>query len=97
MKIKVLDVDEFSPVFDQDSYFAYVEEGRMYDSIIKIHATDDDKSEAYKSICGYEILTTGRPFEINVDGELRNKEPVNYNIQRNYILEVSKLVFTSVF
>lgn len=88
VKIKVLDVDEFAPAFDNASYFAYVEEGKMYDSIVRVHASDMDDSDAFKTICGYEILTPGVPFEITIDGDLRNKEPINYNSQRNFILQV---------
>lgn len=84
--IKVLDVDEFAPRFDNESYFAYVEEGKMYDSIVKIHATDQDESSAFKTICNYELLTPGVPFEISPDGVLRNKEPLDYSVHRNFIL-----------
>ncbi|CAG5130515.1 unnamed protein product, partial [Candidula unifasciata] len=85
--IKVLDVDEFAPKFDNESYFAYVEEDKMYDSIVQIHASDQDKSEAFRTICGYELITQGVPFEITSTGVVRNKEPLKYSVHRNFILE----------
>lgn len=87
--IKVLDVDEFAPKFDNESYFAEVEEGKIYDSIVKVHASDEDESSAFGSICGYELLTTGIPFEVTSTGDVKNKEPLDYSIHRNFILEVS--------
>ncbi|KAH9514163.1 Calsyntenin-1 [Bulinus truncatus] len=84
--IKVLDVDEFAPKFDNESYFAYVEEGKMFDSIVEIHASDQDESEPYKTICNYELLTPGVPFEITPQGVLKNKEPLDYSVHRNFIL-----------
>uniref|UniRef100_A0A2C9KR50 Cadherin domain-containing protein n=1 Tax=Biomphalaria glabrata TaxID=6526 RepID=A0A2C9KR50_BIOGL len=84
--IKVLDVDEFAPKFENDTYFANVEEGKMYDSILEIHASDQDESEPYKTICNYELLTPGVPFEITPQGVLKNKEPLDYSLHRNFIL-----------
>ncbi|XP_005090315.1 calsyntenin-1 [Aplysia californica] len=86
--IKVLNRDEFAPKFDNDSYFAYVEEGKMYDSIVKIHASDQDESDAFKTICKYELMTANAPFEVTPEGVVRNTEPLDYNIHRNFILEV---------
>ncbi|XP_059160470.1 calsyntenin-1-like isoform X2 [Physella acuta] len=84
--IKVLDVDEFAPKFDNDSYFATVEEDRIYDTIVKIHATDLDESSSFKTICSYELITPNVPFEITNEGIVRNKEPLDYSIHRNFIL-----------
>ena len=81
--------DAFAPKFDNESYFATVEENKMYDSILRIHASDQDESEAYKTICSYEIMTPKVPFEITNDGSIRNTEILDYSIHRNFILEVS--------
>ncbi|CAG5135956.1 unnamed protein product, partial [Candidula unifasciata] len=86
--IKVLDVDEFAPKFDNESYFAEVEEKKIYDSIVKIHASDEDKSSNFGTICGYELLTTGVPFNITPEGDVRNTEPLDYSRHRNFILEI---------
>lgn len=93
--IKVIDVDEFAPKFDNDSYFATVEEDRIYDSIVKIHATDLDESSSFKTICSYELITPNVPFEITNEGIVRNKEPLDYSIHRNFILGVSFLCHKS--
>ena len=94
--VKVLQADEardqedkFSPKFDEDSYYATVEEGKMYDSIVKIHASDEDKVDAFNTICNYDLMTASAPFEITQDGVVRNTEPLDYSIHRNFILEVS--------
>lgn len=89
--IKVLDIDDFAPKFDNESYFASIEEGKIYDSIVQIHASDQDESAAFKKICGYELLTPGVPFEITSAGVVRNKEPLDYKLHRNFILEVRSL------
>jgi hypothetical protein len=87
MMIKVLDVDDFAPKFVNESYFAYVEEGKMYESIVQIQASDADESDSFKTICGYELLTPGVPFVISSTGVVRNTEPLDYNVHRNFILE----------
>lgn len=62
----------------------------MHDSIVQIHASDQDESDAFKTICSYELITPGVPFEITSTGVVRNKEPLDYNVHRNFILEVRK-------
>ncbi|XP_067658784.1 calsyntenin-1-like [Haliotis asinina] len=88
VQIKVKDVDEFAPTFENSSYFATVQEGKMYTSIVSLRASDGDRSADYQGICDYEILTPEVPFEIDHQGNLKNTEPLDFNIHRNYILKV---------
>jgi len=84
----VLDVDEYAPTFENSSYIATVQEGKMYHSILSLHATDGDRSANFQGICDYEILTPKVPFAIDSQGNLKNTEALDYNIHRNYILKV---------
>jgi len=60
-------VNEFAPVWSQDSYYAEVVEGRAYDSILQLSATDADGDS---KICSYQLLTPDVPFEIDAEGGL---------------------------
>ena len=66
--VKVLDVDEFSPKFEKTSLFADLREGKVYDSLVKVKAIDQDESLQYGKICGYEIITPGVPFSVDNEG-----------------------------
>lgn len=65
-----------------------IEEGKMYDEILKLRTIDEDTSEDFRSICGFEILTPDVPFYISTDGTVRNTEALDYSLHRNYILKV---------
>jgi len=65
----VVDVNEYAPVFLEPSYVRQVDEGRLYEQIIRVEATDRDCSPKYGDICRYEILTTDQPFIIDSDGK----------------------------
>ena len=67
--VTVHDVDKFAPKFDKMSYDIEMEEGRLYDSLIKIEAHDSDESEEYSKICGYELQNEGVPFVIDKEGK----------------------------
>ncbi|XP_033763101.1 calsyntenin-1-like isoform X1 [Pecten maximus] len=86
--IRVKDVDEFPPKFIQDNYFVEMDEGRFYDSLVHVRATDSDRSPEYRGICGYEILTNNVPFTIDRRGNLRNTEVIHYKQHHNFILEL---------
>ena len=88
VEITVLDVNDHAPKFDNQSYFAYMEEAKMYDNIIQVHASDGDRSKNFKEICNYELLSHNELFEISPEGVLRNKEPIEFKVHRNFILEV---------
>ncbi|XP_066049923.1 calsyntenin-2 [Chamaea fasciata] len=87
--IQVKDVNEFSPVFKESMYKASVTEGKIYDSILQVEATDEDCSPQYSQICNYEIVTTDVPFAIDRNGNIRNTEKLSYDKQRQYEIMVT--------
>ncbi|XP_078281563.1 calsyntenin-1 isoform X1 [Rhinoraja longicauda] len=87
--IQVNDVNEYSPVFKEKSYKATVNEGKKYDSILRVEAIDADCSPQYSQICSYEIVTPNVPFTIDKDGFIKNTEKVNYSKDRQYKLAVT--------
>lgn len=62
--ISVVDINEYSPVFLQPSYVTEVDEGRLYQEIIRVEATDKDCTPLFGDVCKYEILTLDQPFTI---------------------------------
>lgn len=88
VSISVKDVDKFSPVFEKPRYFVDLEEGKLYNPLLTLRATDQDASDTYRSICGYEILTPEVPFSIDNNGNLKNTEEIYYSQRHNFILQV---------
>ncbi|CAH2061138.1 unnamed protein product, partial [Iphiclides podalirius] len=87
--ITVADVNEYAPVFGQAAYVRSVDEGKVYDEIVRVEATDRDCTPHYGEVCKYEILTEGnQPFAIDNDGVIRNTEPLDYEKSHNHILSV---------
>ncbi|XP_073958683.1 calsyntenin 1 isoform X2 [Choristoneura fumiferana] len=87
--ITVTDVNEFAPVFPQSDYVKSVDEGRIYDEIVRVEATDKDCTPRYGDVCKYEILTDrSQPFTIDNYGVIRNTEPLDYEKSHNHILSV---------
>ncbi|KAK6175300.1 hypothetical protein SNE40_013791 [Patella caerulea] len=86
--IKVKDVDKFAPNFENASYYITIEEGKLYDKFLTIRAVDEDKSQTFRDICGYNILTPNVPFEIDADGNIRNTKILEYSRHRNFIMKV---------
>ncbi|NXC28191.1 CSTN2 protein, partial [Campylorhamphus procurvoides] len=87
--IQVKDVNEFSPAFKESVYKATVTEGKIYDSILQVEATDEDCSPQYSQICNYEIVTTDVPFAIDRNGNIRNTEKLSYDKQHQYEIMVT--------
>ncbi|NWY72999.1 CSTN2 protein, partial [Erithacus rubecula] len=87
--IQVKDVNEFSPAFKESVYKASVTEGKIYDSILQVEATDEDCSPQYSQICNYEIVTTAVPFAIDRNGNIRNTEKLSYDKQHQYEIMVT--------
>ncbi|NXR46985.1 CSTN2 protein, partial [Hippolais icterina] len=87
--IQVKDVNEFSPAFKESIYKASVTEGKIYDSILQVEATDEDCSPQYSQICNYEIVTTDVPFAIDRNGNIRNTEKLSYDKQHQYEIVVT--------
>lgn len=67
------DVNEFAPVFNQAAYVRSVDEGKVYDEIVRVEATDRDCTPRYGDVCKYEIVNDGdrnQPFAIDNEGSL---------------------------
>ncbi|XP_055767745.1 calsyntenin-2-like [Salvelinus fontinalis] len=82
--IQVNDVNEFSPVFREAQYHAAVTEGKIYDNILQVEATDQDCSPQYSQICNYQINTSNTPFAIDRNGNIRNTEKLSFDKQQQY-------------
>uniref|UniRef100_A0A3B5LE79 Calsyntenin-2 n=1 Tax=Xiphophorus couchianus TaxID=32473 RepID=A0A3B5LE79_9TELE len=87
--IQVNDVNEFAPVFREPQYRAAVTEGKIYDSILQVEATDQDCSPQYSQICNYQITTTNTPFAIDRNGNIRNTEKLSFDRQQHYEIQVT--------
>ncbi|XP_076591911.1 calsyntenin-2-like [Chaetodon auriga] len=87
--IQVNDVNEFAPVFREPQYQAAVTEGKIYDSILQVEATDQDCSPQYSQICNYQITTTSTPFAIDRNGNIRNTEKLSFDRQQQYEIQVT--------
>uniref|UniRef100_A0A8C5G9L2 Calsyntenin-2 n=1 Tax=Gouania willdenowi TaxID=441366 RepID=A0A8C5G9L2_GOUWI len=87
--IQVNDVNEFAPVFREPHYRAAVTEGKIYDTIMQVEATDQDCSPQYSQICNYQITTSNTPFAIDRNGNIRNTEKLNYDRQQQYEILVT--------
>lgn len=72
----MVDINEYAPTFSQPSYVSTVDEGRLYEEIVRIEATDRDCTPKFGDICKYEILTTDQPFFIDNEG---NTMKINEN------------------
>lgn len=86
--ITVSDVNEYAPTFSEPSYVRQVDEGRIYREIVRVEATDRDCTPKFGDVCKYEILTSDQPFVIDMDGVIRNTEPLDYERSHNHILSV---------
>ncbi|XP_058461446.1 calsyntenin-1 [Malaya genurostris] len=86
--ISVIDINEYSPTFLQPSYVTEVDEGRLYQEIIRVEATDKDCTPLFGDVCKYEILTSDQPFTIDNEGSIRNIEPLSHKASHNHILSV---------
>lgn len=69
-------------------YILQVDEGRLYQEIIRIEATDKDCTPLFGDVCKYEILTKDQPFTINNEGSIRNTEPLSHKASHNHILSI---------
>ncbi len=91
MYIVVEDLNEYAPIFRQDSYTVTVNEGRIIDPIIQVEAIDHDCSSKFNEICKYEIVGGDKlntPFVIDANGNIKNTRALYYKESHNHILEV---------
>ncbi|XP_053200964.1 calsyntenin-1-like isoform X2 [Panonychus citri] len=89
--LTVEDVNEYSPIFRQESYTVTIPEGRLIDPIVQVEASDHDCSSRYSEICKYEIIggdKVASPFDIDSNGNIKNTRPLSWKESHNYILEV---------
>ncbi|XP_015603038.1 calsyntenin-1 [Cephus cinctus] len=86
--ITVVDVNEYAPQFLQAAYVSAVDEGRLYEEVVRVEASDRDCTPKFGDVCKYEILTADQPFAIDNEGAIRNTEPLDYERSHNYILSV---------
>ena len=89
--VTVEDVNEYPPVFRQDSYTVTVNEGRIIDPIVQVEAFDHDCSSKYSDICKYEIIGGDKleaPFVIDANGNIKNTRGLSWKESHNHILEV---------
>jgi hypothetical protein len=84
----VIDINEYAPTFLQPSYVVEVDEGRLYQEIIRVEATDKDCTPLFGDVCKYEIMTLDQPFAIDNEGSIRNTEPLSHKVSHNHILSV---------
>uniref|UniRef100_A0A8B9GUR3 Si:ch211-276c2.2 n=1 Tax=Astyanax mexicanus TaxID=7994 RepID=A0A8B9GUR3_ASTMX len=87
--VQVGDVNEFSPVFSSLDYSGSVLEGRVYDSILQVQASDQDCSPQYSQICNYQITTEETPFAIDRNGNIRNTESLSFDARAHYDISVT--------
>jgi len=87
--VKVEDTDHYAPNFDSESYFVDLEEGKLYERLIQVHANDDDASPEMGKICAYDLETPDVPFTIDSEGFLKNTEAIRYDERHNFILKVT--------
>ncbi len=57
-----------APEFSQSYYEVTIEEGRLYDQILKLKATDADCEGKFSKICGYEITNNAAGFSVSNEG-----------------------------
>ncbi|XP_016097976.1 calsyntenin-2-like [Sinocyclocheilus grahami] len=87
--VQVGDVNEFSPVFGQLEYHGSVTEGKVYDSILQVQASDQDCSPQYSQICNYQISSQDTAFAIDRNGNIRNTESLSFDKESHYKIHVT--------
>ncbi|XP_059390007.1 calsyntenin-2-like [Carassius carassius] len=87
--VQVGDVNEFSPVFGQLEYHGSVMEGKVYDSVLQVQASDQDCSPQYSQICNYQISSQDTAFAIDRNGNIRNTESLSFDKKSHYKIYVT--------
>ncbi|VDK86923.1 unnamed protein product, partial [Onchocerca ochengi] len=90
LRISVKDTNDHAPVFLRPWYTFNINEGKIYNELARLQATDKDCGHPYGQICKYQITNAldGFPFAIDDQGVLRNTRPLNYTQAKSYILTV---------
>ncbi len=55
MQVRVQDVNEYVPAWEEEEYSGEVGEGEMRDPILTLTARDSDCSPTFGSVCSYAI------------------------------------------
>ncbi len=55
VQVRVQDVNEYVPAWEEEEYSGEVGEGEMRDPILTLTARDSDCSPTFGSVCGYAI------------------------------------------
>lgn len=84
----MIDINEYAPTFLEPSYVRQVDEGRLYEEILRVEASDRDCTPKFGDICKYEIVSpTPVPFVIDNEGAIRNTEPLDYGVRQRVLIE----------
>uniref|UniRef100_T1J4B1 Cadherin domain-containing protein n=1 Tax=Strigamia maritima TaxID=126957 RepID=T1J4B1_STRMM len=86
--VSVIDVNEYEPEFLEQSYVVQVDEGRIYDEIIQVKATDEDCTPKFGDVCKYEFSDPNQLFVIDSEGKIKNTEALDWGKSHNHILSV---------
>ncbi|XP_034400280.1 protocadherin Fat 4 [Cyclopterus lumpus] len=82
--LKILDVNNKSPIFSQESYSADVSETQTVESeVIRVSAVDGDSTPANNRVI-YSMAPASEDFALNNVGAFILKRPLNYNIAQKY-------------
>lgn len=68
--IDIEDVNEFPPVWKEQTYIAEVIEGQLFEQILKLETTDEDGSESFSKVCQFHLLTKDVPFRVSTEGNI---------------------------
>lgn len=67
----MVDINEYAPLFLDASYVKDVDEGQLFEEILRVEATDRDCTPRFGDICKYDILNDDQPFTINNEGIIK--------------------------
>ncbi|XP_050562726.1 cadherin-99C isoform X4 [Spodoptera frugiperda] len=89
VNIKVTDINDNNPKFDEDSYLFHVKEGAANEFVGYVHATDID--EGVNAMVSYSI-PTHLPFSIdNGTGMISTKTELDYETTKEYAFVVTAM------
>ncbi|XP_059173755.1 protocadherin Fat 4-like isoform X2 [Physella acuta] len=86
--VEINDVNEFAPVFDDNSITVLVEENQIKPNLVSVHAHDDDATD---NVVTYELLDSEAFPQFNVSektGSINLVRPLDAEKERNYTLHI---------
>ncbi|CAK6984226.1 protocadherin Fat 4-like, partial [Scomber scombrus] len=88
-KLKLADINDNSPIFEQPSYSKTVSEAEPVNTeVLRVKAEDADSTSANSGVL-YSIVPTSEDFMITNNGGLILKRPLNYNVVQSYSFTVT--------